>query len=495
MAARRGRNPTGRYKISLGTDGKWHAWPRVGTLPNGRPKRAHIQRDTAEEVSDAMTELAERVKAAGGATPKRIETVGDWLDHYLEHIVRPAKPQTTWRGYRSLINTWAKPHIGARRLGGTRNLLEPEHLDGLYNAMRKSGGRSGKGMKATSIVKMHNILSKALDVAVRRGRATRNVCDLIEKPTARKARPDGYSLKDGQALLAAAASDRLEARWYLGLLLGPRQGEALGLRWPHLDLNAVDEEGEPEPRINLQTQTQRGTWQHGCADPASCAAQRCRTKPCGPSWEHGCTDRRACKANPRFCPDRTQIHCRRHARACPPPCRPGCVKHAMHCPARYDGGLVEVDLKSEGSERPLFPSPQLVDAIERWRQVQMRETQDRGMRWNDQGYVFTTPSGKQLDPRRDHEEWKGLARRAGVPVKRLHAARHTAATLLIATGTDISVVQDTMGHGDVRTTRGYVVPAEALQRQAQARLAAALFSGELTAVLAAAQASQTVAGT
>ncbi|MET7398476.1 tyrosine-type recombinase/integrase, partial [Dactylosporangium sp. NPDC005572] len=494
MAARRGRNPAGRYKISLGKNGKWQAYPRVGTLPNGRPKRVHIERDTAEQVAEAMHELFERVKAAGGTAPKKIETVSEWLDHYLEHIVRPVKPQSTWKAYRSLVETWAKPHIGARRLAGTRNQLEPEHLDGMYNAMRKGGGRKGKGMAESSLVKMHAILSKAFDVAVRRGRALRNVCDLIEAPTARKRKPDGYSVKDAQALLTAAASDRLEARWYLGILLGPRQGEALGIRWPHLDLTAVDEHGEPRPRINLQKQTQRGTWQHGCQDPRACAARKCRTRPCGPSWAHGCPDPGECKRNPRWCPERLQTSCRRHRRACPPPCRLGCTRHAMHCPERVDGGLLEVDLKSEGSVRTLFPPPQVVDALERWRQTQMREAQARGMRWDDQGHVFTTKDGKQLDPRRDYDEWRALARRAGVPMKRLHAARHTAATLLVATGTDISVVQDNMGHADIRTARGYVGPAEDLQREATARLANALFAGELGAMLAAAQAGRTTPG-
>lgn len=495
MAPRRGRNPTGRYKITLSTDGRWHAYPRVGTLPSGRPKRAHIVRDTAEEVAEAMDELAERVKVAGGSTPKRIETVGDWLDHYLDHIIRPVKPQTTWRGYRSLIDQWAKPHIGARRLAGTRNPLEPEDLDALYNAMRRSGGRSGRGMAPTSIVKMHAILSKAFDVAVRRGRALRNVCDLVEKPVAKKGKPDPYSMRDGQALLAAAAQDRLEARWYLGLLLGPRQGEALGLRWLHVDLTAVDVKGHPAPRIDLQKQTQRGTWQHGCTDPAACAAPRCRTRPCGPSWQHGCAEPQRCRKNPRWCPVRAQIRCRRHRRACPSLCKAGCTGHAMHCPARVDGGLVEVDLKSDRSVRPLMLPPEVVDALERWRQVQMREAQARGARWDDQGHVFTTPAGKQLDPRRDHDAWKDLAGRAGVPVKRLHAARHSAGTLLVATGTDISVVQDILGHADIRTTKeSYVGPAEDLQRQAAARLAAALLGGELSAVLAAAQAGQASSG-
>jgi integrase len=482
MAARRGRNPAGRYKISQTKNGKWHSYPRIGTQPNGKPKRVHIERSTAEEVAQAMDELFERIKATG-KKPGRIERVGDWLDHYLEKIVRPNKPQSTWKGYRSLVETWAKPIIGHRKLAGTVNQLEPEHLDDLYTAMRKRGGRSGKGMAPSSIVKMHRVLSRALDLAVRYGRATRNVCDQVEQPTARKRKPKGYSLEHGQALLAEAARDRLEALWYTRLLLGPRQGEGLGIRWSGVDLNRVDAKGKPKPKIDLKKQIQRGTWQHGCDDPAACAARHCRVKACGPSWEHGCEAPGECKKNPRWCPERVEVKCRRHTRPCPKACPPGCTGHAMHCPDRRDGGLVEVDLKSEGSVRSLYPPPVVVAAYERWRQVQMREAHDRRAQWDPEGLVFTTPAGAPIDPRHDHDAWKALAKRAGVPVRELHAARHTAATLLLATGADITTVQDTLGHADIRTARGYVEPAEELQREAAARLADALFSGQLAHLL------------
>lgn len=477
MAARRGRNPAGRYKISQGTDGKWHCFPRVGTLPSGKPKRVHIQRDTAEEVKEALEELAARQKAAGGAAPKKIVTVGHWLEHYLEHIVRPSRPQTTWLGYRSLFRVWAIPILGERRLAGTKNLLQPEHLDDLYNAMRKRGGRSGKGMKPTSIVKMHNVLSRAFDVAVRRGHAVRNVCDLVDKPDARKSRPDPYSLKEGQALLAAAAEDRLCARWELGLLLGPRQGEALGLRWSHMDLTAE------KPRIDLQKQTQRGTWQHGCADPAACAAQRCKTKPCGPSWSHGCDAPDWCRSNPRFCPQRRRGPCRRHTRACPAPCSAGCVRHAAQCPDRVGGGLQEVDLKSEGSVASLYPPARIVESLIQRRAAQQAEFQALELRWTPEVHCFTTEDGKQVDPRRDYDAWHELGRRAGVPRKRLHAARHTAATLLRATGADIATVQEVLRHADPRTSRIYTAPAAEIQAQALAQLAEVMFGQQAAALL------------
>jgi len=51
--------------------------------------------------------------------------------------------------------------------------------------------------------------------------------------------------------------------------------------------------------------------------------------------------------------------------------------------------------------------------------------------WQETGYVFTTPTGGPLNPRTDYTEWKRLLDQDGVPERRLHDARHTAATVLL----------------------------------------------------------------
>jgi integrase len=46
------------------------------------------------------------------------------------------------------------------------------------------------------------------------------------------------SSAEAQRLIKAAEGDRMQARWLVGLALGLRQGEALGLWWDDLDLDA-----------------------------------------------------------------------------------------------------------------------------------------------------------------------------------------------------------------------------------------------------------------
>ncbi len=47
-----------------------------------------------------------------------------------------------------------------------------------------------------------------------------------------------YSVEEARAFLAAAERDRLNARWVVGISLGMRQGEVLGLQWEDVDFDA-----------------------------------------------------------------------------------------------------------------------------------------------------------------------------------------------------------------------------------------------------------------
>lgn len=457
--------PNGHASPYEGSDGWWHCYVTVGLKPNGTPDRRHVRRRTRTLCSEAVADLRRKVRAGERAIAKS-PTVAEWLDHWLETIVKPDRAYRTHSGYESIVRVHLIPHLGRYRLAGSRKVLQPEHLDACYAAMREAG------LASSYVLKAHRVLSRALKVAHRRGRAGRNVCDLVDPPSLRKHKPKALPTETVQQVLAAVADDPMAARWLVALLLGLRQGEVLGLRWANLRLD-----GSP-PTLVTDKQIQRRTWRHGCTDPAGCAAAHCRTKPCGPSWEHGCAYPESCKGNPRFCPERREHPCRRHPgkRGCPAPCPAGCTGHARNCPKRTGGGLVAADLKSEGSERTMPLHPVLVTALREQLRRQKAERLARGAGRPGPGdLVFATEAGKPIDPRRDHAAWEQLLVRAGVPDAKLHAARHTAATLLVATGTDISVVQELLGHTDIRTTRGYTDVAAKLKREAVDRMVSALF--------------------
>jgi integrase len=97
--------------------------------------------------------------------------------------------------------------------------------------------------------------------------------------------------------------------------------------------------------------------------------------------------------------------------------------------------------------------------------------------WADSGLVFAQPNGRPVDPRTDHAEWKTLLKACQIRDARLHDARHTAATLLLAQGTAARTVMEILGHSQISLTLGtygHVVPEDA--RQAAARMGDALWS-------------------
>ncbi|MDQ3825263.1 MAG: tyrosine-type recombinase/integrase [Actinomycetota bacterium] len=60
-----------------------------------------------------------------------------------------------------------------------------------------------------------------------------------------------------------------------------------------------------------------------------------------------------------------------------------------------------------------------------------------------------------MDPRRDWDEWAAILSAAGLPHTRLHDGRHTAGTLLIGQDVHLRVVQEILGHTDIRVTQKY----------------------------------------
>jgi integrase len=94
-----------------------------------------------------------------------------------------------------------------------------------------------RGLSPSTVLKVHRILSRALRIAVRRRRITRNVAALVDAPSAASHEIEPLTRGEARRILGVAARKRNGARWSVALALGIRQGEALGLRWSYIDLD------------------------------------------------------------------------------------------------------------------------------------------------------------------------------------------------------------------------------------------------------------------
>jgi integrase len=101
--------------------------------------------------------------------------------------------------------------------------------------------------------------------------------------------------------------------------------------------------------------------------------------------------------------------------------------------------------KSDAGERQVALDADTVACIRAHRQRQQEEKEAAGDAWTDSGFEFTSPDGTLLHPAVVTDMFEQLAYLAGLPPIRLHDLRHGAATLLLAAGHDMKVVQATLG--------------------------------------------------
>lgn len=122
------------------------------------------------------------------------------------------------------------------------------------------------------------------------------------------------------------------------------------------------------------------------------------------------------------------------------------------------------------SRRSIDLGPLLVAALTAHRHAAEEERRQHGLA-GDQQLVFVQPDGKGYHPDRLRELFQAVAKRAGVPVIRLHDARHSCATLALDAGLHPKVVQQLLGHSSWSVTMDlYSHRVDRLQREASTRL-------------------------
>jgi integrase len=117
------------------------------------------------------------------------------------------------------------------------------------------------------------------------------------------------------------------------------------------------------------------------------------------------------------------------------------------------GRLVWGRLKSKAGKRVVALDSGSVAAVKAHRRLRKRERLAAGEAWTDSGRMFTDEIGEPLHPDYVSRRFRELAREAGLPVIKLHAARHTAATLALEAGIDVKIVSEQLGHSTTRITQ------------------------------------------
>lgn len=238
------RASSGESSITKGADGRWHGYVSMGLKEGGKRDRRHVAAAKRADVVRMVRELEDQRDAGIVLASGRGMTVEQWLDHWLTAIaVRRLRPKT-YGNYECNIRRHLVRLLGHHRL----DRLQPEHLEAAWAQL------ASEGLSPATVLLNHRILSRALTVAMQRGRVARNVATLVDAPTARHEEVQPLTATEARRVLEAAHEIPNGARWSVALALGLRQGEALGLLWDAIDLDA----GTLSVRRALQRQKGKG---------------------------------------------------------------------------------------------------------------------------------------------------------------------------------------------------------------------------------------------
>ncbi|MCO5970213.1 site-specific integrase [Actinoallomurus sp. WRP6H-15] len=143
---------------------------------------------------------------------------------------------------------------------------------------------------------------------------------------------------------------------------------------------------------------------------------------------------------------------------------------------RVDGALIRTEVKTEAGKRDLPMLPIIRDAFVELAERQMFARRRAGADWQETGLVFTTKTGRPIEPRNLARAFERVTAKAGLRRIRLHDLRHTTASLLKRLGVPPSDAKEILGHARISVTLEiYTHGDNASHREGLGRVAGELF--------------------
>ena len=208
-----------------------------------RKQATETIRGTKKEAEAMLRQRLSEVDS-GGHVAKDRQTVGQYMDYWMESYAAGNTTLRTQQGYRGYIRRYILLSIGGLPL----QKLTPGHVQKVYTEM------SQKGLSPTTVIQLHRILRQALSHAVGWEMLTRNVADAATPPKKVQKQMDMWDVATINEFLEIAIESRYHQLYHLAVLTGMRRSELCGLRW-----ESVEAEGKMLSVVNtLQHITGRG---------------------------------------------------------------------------------------------------------------------------------------------------------------------------------------------------------------------------------------------
>jgi integrase len=169
--------------------------------------------------------------------PSRVTLREFLLKEWLPAIKGTVRP-TTHASYTMHCKDHIVPALGVLQL----SRISAQAINTLYAKLLADGRVNGHGgLSPATVRRIHATLHRALKDAVRWQRLALNPVDAADPPRGASKQRDlpAWNSEQLAGFLAHVRDDRLFAFWRLLAMTGCRRGEALGLAWDDLDLEAA----------------------------------------------------------------------------------------------------------------------------------------------------------------------------------------------------------------------------------------------------------------
>jgi integrase len=220
MSKRRGRHEGTIFERK---DGRWTGALDLG-WEQGRRQRKWFYGATRADVREKLTRALGEVQRGGFVDADERVTVGAYLDRWLMTLSVRRK---TVRSYKQFVALHLKPALGRIRL----TKLTPAHVRTLLAQKEQAG------LSTRTVTLMRDVLRIALNQAVTDGAVPRNVAALVKRPKPTRRQGPILTAEQASVFLTRIQGTRLAPVVTIGLALGLRLGEVLGLQWATINLD------------------------------------------------------------------------------------------------------------------------------------------------------------------------------------------------------------------------------------------------------------------
>lgn len=207
----------------------WMDYIMTGTTVKGVRQRRSVRGATEAETRLKLRQIEAEIVLGRPVTDGTIrfdQFLRDWLVNTIEPNCLSVNTAASYRG---IVERHIIPAIGKKRLRDL-TVLDVDHLlHEKYDA----------GLSDSTVQRIRMMLVKALRHAERRDLVTRNVAALTDLRRAKHREGRSLTPEQARALLEVAKIDRIGITVQLGLFLGLRPGEVLGLKWEDINFNAM----------------------------------------------------------------------------------------------------------------------------------------------------------------------------------------------------------------------------------------------------------------